>query len=65
MIGFILLGLILLLVILIIVLNKLKTKAIRLLSDLADLQNGAPLETYKEEWEKTMYEVHDFLNKYE
>ena len=65
MIGFILLGFIVLLVILLLVLNELKAKAIRLLSDLADLQNGTPLETYKEEWEKTMNEVHDFLNKYE
>jgi len=62
MIGFILLGLVLAFLY---ISNKKSKKAIRLLSDLADLQNGAPLETYKEEWEKTMYEVHDFLNKYE
>lgn len=44
---------------------KEKLKAIKLLRDLADLQNGPPLETYLEEWEKTMKEVYDFLGKYE
>jgi hypothetical protein len=40
-------------------------QAIKLLRDLADLQNGAPLEQHKVEWEETMREVYDFLNRYE
>lgn len=41
------------------------TRCLELLRDLADLQNGPPLETYRKEWEKTMSEVYDFLKKYE
>lgn len=37
----------------------------RLLRDLHDLQNGPPLEKYREEWERTMREVGEFLEKYE
>lgn len=40
-------------------------KGIKLLRDLADLQNGAPLETYRKDWEETMREVYDFLNLWE
>lgn len=32
-----------------------------LLNDLADLQNGAPLETHRKEWEETMAKVYDFF----
>lgn len=39
-------------------------EAIKLLKDLADLQNGAPLEQHREEWEETMEQVYDFLNKW-
>jgi len=42
-----------------------KDRAIKLLRDLADLQNGAPLEEDRKEWEETMEQVHDFLNKWE
>lgn len=38
------------------------TTALRLLRDLADLQNGAPLESYRQQWEATMYEVYPFLD---
>jgi len=38
-------------------------EALRLLRDLADLQNGAPLERYRKEWEDTMAEVYAFLHK--
>jgi hypothetical protein len=41
------------------------TKAIKLLRDLADLQNGAPLERHRKEWEQTMNEVYEFLNQTE
>jgi hypothetical protein len=40
-------------------------KAISLLRDLADLQNGAPLEQHRKEWEQTMNEVYEFLNQTE
>jgi hypothetical protein len=40
-------------------------QAIELLRDLADLQNGAPLERYREEWEKTIKDVYNFLEKHE
>ena len=40
-------------------------KAIKLLRDLADLQNGAPLEQHRTEWEQTMNEVYEFLNQTE
>lgn len=36
--------------------------AIRLLRDLADLQNGAPLERNRKEYEGTMQEIYDLLN---
>lgn len=40
-------------------------ESIKLLRDLADLQNGAPLEQYRKEWEETMEQVYDFLNRWE
>ena len=40
-------------------------ESIKLLRDLADLQNGAPLEQHRQEWEKTMEQVYDFLNRWE
>ena len=40
-------------------------ESIKLLRDLADLQNGAPLEQHRQEWEETMNQVYDFLNKWE
>ena len=40
-------------------------ESLRLLRDLADLQNGAPLYQYKDEWEETMKLVYCFLNKWE
>lgn len=40
-------------------------EALRLLRDLADIQNGAPLEQHRKEWEETMEEVYAFLNKHE
>lgn len=40
-------------------------EAIILLRDLADLQNGAPLERYRKEWEETIEKVYAFLNKWE
>ena len=40
-------------------------ESIKLLRDLADLQNGAPLEQHRQEWEETMEQVYDFLNKLE
>ena len=40
-------------------------RALKLLKDLADLQNGAPLEQHRTEWEQTMDEVYTFLNQYE
>jgi hypothetical protein len=39
--------------------------ALRLLRELADIQNGPPLETYREEWLALMDEVYSFLNKHE
>jgi hypothetical protein len=39
--------------------------AIRLLRDLADLQNGPPLEQHRKEWEATMEEVYKFLSEVE
>ena len=38
---------------------------IKILRDLADLQNGAPLEQHRKEWEETMDQVYDFLNRWE
>ena len=40
-------------------------ESLKLLRDLADLQNGAPLVTYEEEWNKTMDEIWQFLDKHE
>ena len=40
-------------------------ESIKLLRDLADLQNGAPLERYRQEWEEAMKQVYDFLNRWE
>lgn len=40
-------------------------ESIELLRNLADLQNGAPLEQYRKKWEETMKQVDDFLNKWE
>lgn len=40
-------------------------ESIKLLRDLADLQNGAPLEQHRQEWEETMDQVYDFLNRWE
>lgn len=40
-------------------------EAIILLRDLADLQNGAPLEQHRKEWEETMEKVYSFLNRWE
>jgi hypothetical protein len=40
-------------------------KALGLLRDLADVQNGAPLETYREEWEAIMEATHKFLSEHE
>ncbi len=38
---------------------------LNLLRDLADLQNDAPLETERKEWEATMEKVYEFLDQYE
>lgn len=40
-------------------------ESIKLLRDLADLQNGAPLEQHRQQWEETMEQVYDFLNRWE
>ena len=40
-------------------------ESIKLLRDLADLQNGAPLEQHRQEWEETMEQVYDFLNRWD
>ena len=39
--------------------------SLKLLRDLADLQNGPPLETYRQDWEETMKQVYDFLHEWE
>jgi hypothetical protein len=39
--------------------------AIGLLRDLADVQNGAPLETYRTEWEGIMEATYKFLEEHE
>jgi hypothetical protein len=39
-------------------------ESIKLLRDLADLQNGAPLEQHRNEWEDTMQQIYDFLEKW-
>lgn len=41
------------------------SQAVRLLRRLHDLQNGPPLEKYRQEWEEVMSEVQDFLEKHE
>jgi len=41
--------------------NSLFNEALRLLRDLAEHQNGAPLISNQEEYNKTMTEVWDFL----
>lgn len=40
-------------------------ESLKLLRELADLQNGAPLERYRKEWESTMTQVYSFLEKWE
>jgi hypothetical protein len=40
-------------------------EAIKLLRDLADLQNDAPLEQHRKEWEDTVQQVYNFLNNWE
>jgi hypothetical protein len=40
-------------------------KAIGLLRDLADLQNGPPLEQFRKERETTMKNIYPFLKKWE
>ena len=40
-------------------------ESIKLLRYLADLQNGAPLERHRQEWEETMEQVYDFLDRWE
>jgi hypothetical protein len=40
-------------------------KAIKLLRDLADLQNGPPLVQHEKEWRETMDEVYEFLKENE
>jgi hypothetical protein len=50
--------------------NKIKNinlqlkEAVRLLTDLAELQNGSPLVTYEKEWNKTMEDVWEFIDDY-
>ena len=39
-------------------------KAVELLEKLASLQNDAPLEKYRKEWEDVMKEVWDFIHDY-
>lgn len=40
-------------------------KAMRLLRELADLQNGPPLLKYESEWSQTMTEIYELLEEYE
>ena len=40
-------------------------ESLKLLRDLVDMQNGAPLETYRKEWEETVKEIYGFLWKWE
>ena len=40
-------------------------EALRLLKDLCELQNGAPLETHRAQWEATMNEVYEHLAKFD
>lgn len=39
-------------------------EALRLLDELTDLQNGPPLEQHRKEWEETMEEIYQFLQKH-
>lgn len=45
--------------------EAISREATSLLSDLRDIQNGPPLERYREEWIETMRRVNDFLSKHE
>ena len=45
--------------------DKALLEALRLLRDLADLQNGPPMEKYRQEWEGVMTEVYKFLKEHE
>lgn len=40
-------------------------KALDLLRDLADTQNGAPVGSDRKQWESVMHTVYDFLFKHE
>lgn len=42
-------------------LEKKFQKSLRLLMHLVDLQNGASLISYKDDWERTMSEIYKFL----
>ncbi len=39
-------------------------EAVRLLTDLAELQNGSPIVTYEKQWNKTMGDVWEFIDNY-
>jgi aromatic ring hydroxylase len=45
--------------------DKAFQTAVELLSNLYDLQNGPPLERYKDEWRLTMDEIEQFLEEYD
>lgn len=45
--------------------KTISTEALRLLRALAEVQNDAPLEKYREEWERVMGEVWAFLEEHE
>jgi len=47
------------------ILKEDSLEALRILRDLAELQNGSPLPTYEKEYNKTMTEAWDLLNKYD
>ncbi|MDB4158023.1 hypothetical protein N9609_00880 [bacterium] len=47
------------------ILKEDSLEALRILRDLAELQNGSPLATYEKEYDKTMTEAWDLLNKYD
>ncbi len=40
-------------------------ESIKLLRELADLQNAAPFERNRQEWEEIMNQVYDFLSRWE
>lgn len=44
--------------------KEILLEALRLLRDLAELQNGTPLVQYEQEYNQTMKEVWDFLQKH-